>query len=68
MGHHINSAMDAEVAESTAKSLRLATISSTKNLELFERFSAVLVAEEGTLLEDAVAEALQLYVERHPVQ
>lgn len=67
MSGHINSAMDAEVVESTLKRLRFATVTATEGGELFESFSAT-VESEGVPLESAVAEALQLYVDRHKAE
>jgi hypothetical protein len=65
MSRHTNSAMDSEVAEATSKHLRLAIVTSTGGGELFEDFSATIGAS-GVNLEDAIAEALRLYVDLHP--
>jgi hypothetical protein len=67
MSRPINSAMDSEGVEATRKYLRLATITSTGSGELFEDFSATLAAGDVNL-EDALTEALRLYVDLHPRQ
>ena len=67
MGRPINSAMDSEGVEATRKHLRLATITSTGSGELFEDFSATVAAGDVNL-EDALAEALRLYVDLHSRQ
>jgi hypothetical protein len=59
--------MDSEGIEATRKHLRLATITSTGSGELFEDFSAT-VAANNVNLEDALAEALRLYVDLLPRQ
>lgn len=65
MSHHTNSAMDSEGAEAASKYLRIAALTSTGSGELFEDFTAT-VAASGVNLEDALAEALRLYVDLHP--
>lgn len=57
--------MDAEVAASTAKSVRYATIASTGSSDLYRDFSTV-ITQNDVRLEDALAEAVRLYVDRHP--
>lgn len=67
MDHRINSAMDSEVAKSTDKYLRIATSASTGGGKAYEDFIAT-VETQGARLENAIAEALGLYTDLHPVQ